>query len=103
MAYSASKAAVIGMTKVRGKEVAGTGVTVNALAPAVIETPMVQALPDQQVKYMTDKIPMGRCGSLDELVANGGIYRFSQLQLYYRIHFRPHRRTRNLLIVAVRI
>jgi 2-dehydro-3-deoxy-L-rhamnonate dehydrogenase (NAD+) len=38
---------------------------------------MVQALPDQQVKYMTDKIPMGRCGSLDELVANGGIYRFS--------------------------
>ena len=69
MAYSASKAAVIGMTKVQGKEVAGTGVTVNALAPAVIETPMVQALPDQQVKYMTDKIPMGRCGSLDELIA----------------------------------
>ena len=69
MPYSASKAAVIGMTKVQGKEVAGTGITVNALAPAAIETPMVQALPDQQVKYMTDKIPMGRCGSLDELVA----------------------------------
>jgi 3-oxoacyl-[acyl-carrier protein] reductase len=69
MAYSASKAAVIGMTKVQGKELAGTGVTVNALAPAVIETPLVQALPDQQVKYMTDKIAMGRCGSLDELVA----------------------------------
>jgi 3-oxoacyl-[acyl-carrier protein] reductase len=69
MAYSASKAAVIGMTKVQGKEVAGTGVTVNALAPAVIETPLVHALPDQQVKYMTDKIPMGRCGALDELVA----------------------------------
>jgi NAD(P)-dependent dehydrogenase (short-subunit alcohol dehydrogenase family) len=69
IAYSASKAAVIGMTKVQGKEVAGTGVTVNALAPAVIETPMVHALPDQQVKYMTDKIPMGRCGSLDELAA----------------------------------
>ena len=69
MAYSASKAAVIGMTKVQGKELAGTGVTVNALAPAVIETPMVHAMPDQQVKYMTDKIPMGRCGSLDELVA----------------------------------
>ena len=69
MAYSASKAAVIGMTKVQGKEVAGSGVTVNALAPAVIQTPMVHALPEQQVKYMTDKIPMGRCGSLDELVA----------------------------------
>jgi NAD(P)-dependent dehydrogenase (short-subunit alcohol dehydrogenase family) len=69
IAYSASKAAVIGMTKVQGKEVAGTGVTVNALAPAVIQTPMVRALPEQQVKYMTDKIPMGRCCALDELVA----------------------------------
>jgi 3-oxoacyl-[acyl-carrier protein] reductase len=69
LAYSASKAAVIAMTKVQGKEVAGTGVTVNALAPAVIRTPMVEAMPDQQVKYMTDKIPMGRCGTLDELVA----------------------------------
>jgi 2-dehydro-3-deoxy-L-rhamnonate dehydrogenase (NAD+) len=69
MAYSASKAAVIAMTKVQGKEVAGTGVTVNALAPAVIQTPMVDALPEQQVKYMTDKIPMRRCGTLDEVVA----------------------------------
>lgn len=69
LAYSASKAAVIGMTKVQGKEVAGTGVTVNALAPAVIQTPMVEAMPAEQVKYMTAKIPMGRCGSLDELVA----------------------------------
>jgi 2-dehydro-3-deoxy-L-rhamnonate dehydrogenase (NAD+) len=68
LAYSASKAAVIGMTKVQGKEVAGTGVTVNALAPAVIQTPMVEAMPPEQVKYMTTKIPMGRCGSLDELV-----------------------------------
>jgi 3-oxoacyl-[acyl-carrier protein] reductase len=69
LAYSASKAAVIGMTKVQGKEVAGTGVTVNALAPAVIQTPMVEAMPPEQVKYMTTKIPMSRCGSLDELVA----------------------------------
>lgn len=69
IAYSASKAAVIGMTKVQGKEVAGTGVTVNALAPAVIRTSMVDAMPIQQVKYMTDRIPMGRCGTLDELVA----------------------------------
>jgi 2-dehydro-3-deoxy-L-rhamnonate dehydrogenase (NAD+) len=69
LAYSASKAAVIGMTKVQGKEVAGTGVTVNALSPAVIQTPMVDVMPLEQVKYMTAKIPMGRCGSLDELVA----------------------------------
>jgi 2-dehydro-3-deoxy-L-rhamnonate dehydrogenase (NAD+) len=69
LAYSASKAAVIGMAKVQGKEVAGTGVTVNALSPAVIQTPMVDAMPAEQVKYMTAKIPMGRCGSLDEFVA----------------------------------
>jgi 2-dehydro-3-deoxy-L-rhamnonate dehydrogenase (NAD+) len=69
LAYSASKAAVIAMTKVQGKEVAGTGVTVNALAPAVIRTAMVDAMPERQVKYMTDKIPMGRCGSMDEVVA----------------------------------
>lgn len=67
LAYSASKAAVIGMTKVQGKEYAETGITVNALAPAVIRTAMVEALPDEQVKYMTDKIPMKRCGTLEEI------------------------------------
>ena len=69
LAYSASKAAVIGMTKVQGKEYAETNITVNALAPAVIRTAMVDAMPDAQVKYMTDKIPMKRCGTLEE-VAN---------------------------------
>lgn len=67
LAYSSSKAAVIGMTKVQGKEYAETGITVNALAPAVIRTAMVTALPDEQVKYMTDKIPMKRCGTLEEI------------------------------------
>jgi len=67
LAYSASKAAVIGMTKVQGKEYAETGITINALAPAVIQTPMVDALPETQVKYMTDKIPMKRCGTLAEV------------------------------------
>ncbi len=69
MAYSTSKAAVIGLTKVQGKDYAESGITVNALAPAVIQTPMVAALPEAQVKYMTDKIPMKRCGSLDEVAA----------------------------------
>lgn len=68
LAYSASKAAVIGMTKAAGKEYAETGITINAVAPAVIRTPMVAALSDEQIKYMTDKIPMKRCGSLDEFV-----------------------------------
>jgi 2-dehydro-3-deoxy-L-rhamnonate dehydrogenase (NAD+) len=66
LAYSASKAAVIGMTKVQGKEYAENGITVNALAPAVIQTPLVDAMPAAQVKYMTDKIPMKRCGTLEE-------------------------------------
>lgn len=69
LAYSASKAAVIGMTKVQGKEYADTGITVNALAPAVIQTAMVDAMPAEQVKYMTDKIPMKRCGTLEEIAA----------------------------------
>lgn len=72
-AYSSSKAAVIGLTKVQGKEYAETGITVNALAPAVIRTAMVAALPDEQVKYMTDKIPMKRCGTLEE-IANLAAY-----------------------------
>jgi 3-oxoacyl-[acyl-carrier protein] reductase len=66
LAYSASKAAVIGMTKVQGKEYATTGITVNALAPAVIRTALVDAMPEEQVRYMTDKIPMQRCGTLTE-------------------------------------
>jgi 2-dehydro-3-deoxy-L-rhamnonate dehydrogenase (NAD+) len=67
LAYSSSKAAVIGMTKAQGKEYAETGITINALAPAVIRTPMVDALPEEQVRYMTDKIPMKRCGTLEEV------------------------------------
>ncbi|NIJ55689.1 SDR family NAD(P)-dependent oxidoreductase [Dyadobacter arcticus] len=66
LAYSASKAAVIGMTKVQGKEYADTGITINALAPAVIQTPLVDAMPEMQVKYMTEKIPMKRTGTLEE-------------------------------------
>jgi NAD(P)-dependent dehydrogenase (short-subunit alcohol dehydrogenase family) len=66
LAYSSSKAAVIGMTKVQGKEYATTGITVNAMAPAVIRTALVDAMPEEQVRYMTDKIPMQRCGTLEE-------------------------------------
>lgn len=73
LAYSASKAAVICMAKVQGKEYAQQGITVNALAPAVIRTPLVDNMPDEQVKYMTDKIPMKRCGTLEE-AANMAAY-----------------------------
>jgi 3-oxoacyl-[acyl-carrier protein] reductase len=43
------------------------GITINALAPAVVQTAMVEAMPTAQVKYMTDKIPMKRCGTLEEV------------------------------------
>ena len=66
VAYSASKAGLIGMVKAQGKEFATSGVTVNALAPGVIRTPLVDRMPDEQVAYMTDRIPMRRCGTLDE-------------------------------------
>jgi NAD(P)-dependent dehydrogenase (short-subunit alcohol dehydrogenase family) len=69
VAYSASKAAVIGLTKVQGKDYAETGVRVNAVAPAVIRTEMVARMPAAQVAYMTDKIPSRRCGTLAEFAA----------------------------------
>jgi NAD(P)-dependent dehydrogenase (short-subunit alcohol dehydrogenase family) len=81
IAYSSSKAAVIGMTKVQGKEYANSGITVNALAPAVIRTALVEAMPEEQVKYMTDKIPANRCGSLEE-VANLASYIVSPLNSF---------------------
>jgi NAD(P)-dependent dehydrogenase (short-subunit alcohol dehydrogenase family) len=65
-AYSATKAGLIGLVKSLGKDYAETGITINALAPAVIRTPMVDALPEATIKYMTDKIPMKRCGELEE-------------------------------------
>ena len=67
--YSSTKAGVIGLVKSVGKEFAESGITVNAIAPAVILTPMVEGVDPAQVKYMTDKIPMRRCGTLEEVAA----------------------------------
>ena len=71
-AYSASKAAVIGMTKSIGKDLAETGVLVNCIAPAVIATPMLDQMSREHIDYMVSKIPMGRLGQpveVAELVA----------------------------------
>ena len=65
-AYSASKAAVITMTKSIGKDVAGTGVLVNCIAPAVIETPMLRDMSQEHIDYMVARIPLGRLGQPDE-------------------------------------
>jgi 2-dehydro-3-deoxy-L-rhamnonate dehydrogenase (NAD+) len=66
-AYSASKAAVIGMTKSIGKDLATTGVLVNCVAPAVIATPMLSQMSQEHIDYMVDKIPMHRMGQPDEV------------------------------------
>jgi 3-oxoacyl-[acyl-carrier protein] reductase len=68
-AYSASKAAVIGLTKAIGKDVAGTGVLVNCIAPAVIDTPMLGDITQEHIDYMVSRIPMGRLGRADEAAA----------------------------------
>jgi NAD(P)-dependent dehydrogenase (short-subunit alcohol dehydrogenase family) len=68
-AYSASKAAVITMTKAIGKDVAGTGVLVNCIAPAVIETPMLGDITEEHVRYMLERIPLGRMGKPEEAAA----------------------------------
>jgi 3-oxoacyl-[acyl-carrier protein] reductase len=67
--YSTAKAGVIGLTKALAKEVVTQGVYVNAVAPAVIETPILKQLTEQQIAYMTAKIPMGRVGKPDEVAA----------------------------------
>ena len=68
-AYSASKAAVIAMTKSIGKDVAGSGVLVNCIAPAVIETPILAGLSQHHIDYMVERIPLGRMGRADEVAA----------------------------------
>jgi 3-oxoacyl-[acyl-carrier protein] reductase len=67
--YSAAKAGVIGLTKAVAKEVATKGVLVNAVAPAVIETPILAQVSDEHIAYMTSRIPMGRVGKPEEVAA----------------------------------
>ena len=68
-AYSGSKAAVIGFTKSLGKDLAGTGVLVNSIAPAVIETPMLGEMSQEHIDYMVSRIPLGRLGRTEEVAA----------------------------------
>lgn len=67
--YSASKAALIGLTKSIAKEVASEGICVNAVSPAVIRTKILEQLTPAQVAYMVERIPMKRTGQPDEVAA----------------------------------
>ena len=69
VAYSATKAGLIAMVKAVGKEYAESGVTINAMAPALIESPMSASFSESQMTLLKSKIPMGRLGTQDE-VAN---------------------------------
>jgi 2-dehydro-3-deoxy-L-rhamnonate dehydrogenase (NAD+) len=68
-AYSAAKAAVIGLTKSLGKELADTGIRVNAVAPAAAKTDIFNQMTEAQIAYMLSKIPMGRFVQVAEIAA----------------------------------
>lgn len=67
--YSATKAAVIGLTKSVGKELAKSGIRVNCVTPAVVHTRILDELTPEQVQYMVDRIPIGRTGEIGEIAA----------------------------------
>ena len=68
-AYSASKAAVIGLTKSLGKELAKTDIRVNCVTPAAVRTAIFDQMTQQHIDFMLSKIPMGRFGTVDEIAA----------------------------------
>ncbi len=68
-AYSTSKAAVIGLTKSLGKELAATEIRVNCVTPAAVRTPLFNQMTQAQIDYMLSKIPMARFGTVDEVAS----------------------------------
>jgi 2-dehydro-3-deoxy-L-rhamnonate dehydrogenase (NAD+) len=68
-AYSSSKAAVIGLTKSLGKELAKESITVNCVTPAAVKTPIFDQVSQQHIDYMLQKIPMGRFGLVEEIAS----------------------------------
>ena len=71
-AYSASKAAVIALTKSLGKELADTGVRVNCVTPAAVKTAIFEQMSPEHIAFMLSKIPMGRFGTPEEVAAMVG-------------------------------
>jgi 3-oxoacyl-[acyl-carrier protein] reductase len=68
-AYSASKAGIIALTKSLGKELAKSGITVNCVTPAAVQTPIFEQMTEQHIEFMLSRIPMGRFGTTDEIAA----------------------------------
>ena len=101
-AYSASKAAVIAMTKAIGKDLARTGVLVNCVAPAVIETPILEGVSQEHIEYMVERIPMGRMGDAEEVAALDLLARERGVLLLDGRDLRHLRRTGGLLMLSIR-
>ena len=96
-AYSASKAAVIGLTKSLGKELAKDGVSVNAVTPATIETPILEQVSAAHIAYMRSKIPMERFGTVEEAAVADLLAREPRMLVLDRRRLRPLGRPRHLL------
>ena len=88
--YSATKAAIVGMTKTVAKELGSRGITCNAVAPGFIKTPMTDKLTDAQKQAMINQIAMKRYGEVDEIA---GVVSFLASKLRYRTGNRNKRRT----------
>ena len=77
VAYSSAKAGLIGMTKAMAKELSPSGITVNAIAPGVIETDMNAHLGEDDIRALADETPVGRIGRAEE-VAEAALYLASE-------------------------
>ena len=69
VAYSTSKAAIIGMSKALAKELAPSNITVNVVAPGAISTDMLATLSDEDMKVLTEEIPLGKIGAVEDVAA----------------------------------
>ena len=96
--YSATKAAVIGLTKSVGKELAKSGIRVNCVTPAVVHTRILDELTPEQVQYMVDRIPIGtHRGGIDEIAALVAWLASEDVLLQHRRRLRHKRRQSDLL------
>ena len=100
-AYSASKAAVIGLTKSLGKELAKTGIRVNCVTPAAVRTAIFDQMTQQHIDFMLSKIPIGRFGTVDEIAALVAWLATRGLLVLDRRGVRPVGRPRDVLAVAL--
>ena len=96
-AYSASKAAVIGMTKSLGKELAGLDIAVNCATPAAARTRIFDQMSKEHIDYMLSKIPRGRFLEVDEAAKSDCLDSITRKFIYYWCRIRSLRWSRNLL------